>query len=85
MIEPYSIGVYYVSPEGKHIFLPDTSEHLNRKQLIPACGDGITIYGKDNEVMGIHETDFKHILTVKRRWFHYNHNDVALLCHYESW
>lgn len=66
--------------------LPKTSEYLTEKQLIPNVGDGLTLRGDDGtKVLELEPASFKHIMTVKRKWYNYASCDVAILVHYVAW
>jgi len=66
--------------------LPKTSEYLTENQLIPNVGDGLTLSGNDGiDILKLEKADFKHIMTVKRKWYNYASCDVAILLHYVPW
>lgn len=77
----------FISEEGLSNWkpLPETSQYLTDKQLVPNVGDGLTLAGEDGKLIGLEKADIQHIQTVKRRWFNYASSDVALLLDYEAW
>ncbi|WP_299434341.1 hypothetical protein [uncultured Maribacter sp.] len=80
------IEAYYSEEGSDWKLLPETSIYLTEKQLIPNVGDGLTLSGNDGiDVLKLSPTDFKHIMTVKRKWYNYASSDVAVLLHYVSW
>jgi len=81
------IEVYYTEDgSSSWKLLPETSEYLTEKQLIPNVRDGFTLSGNDGtNILELEQGDIKHIMTVKRRWYNYASSDVAILLHYSAW
>ncbi len=77
------INAYYSSGK-KFIELPETSQFLQQKQMIPSKGDEIQLLGEDGTIIFGFQSgpNVKHILTVKKRWYNYNNCDIALILHY---
>jgi len=84
-IKKLKIEVFY-SKEGLSNWqlLPETSQYLTERQLVPNTGDALTLCGDDGKILGLEPTDFQHIQTVRRRWLNYASSDVAILVHYEK-
>ena len=85
MDKELKIGVYFTNQNEQHICLPETSAYFSKLKIIPLVNDGITIMGNDYKILNIEPTSFQNIITVKRRWFNYNHDDVAVICNYQAW
>ena len=84
-MEYFKIGVYY-SHEGNWKFLPDTSQMLSEKNMMPIHGDRITTIGNDFKIMNLDSIgDFKSVVTVKERIHRYVNCDLALICDYQKW
>lgn len=66
------------------ILLPGTTAYLNEAQIIPNIGDSITITRTDGVLVDLEKADFKHIQTVKRKWYNYASSDLAILLEYQS-
>jgi len=77
-MEHFKIGVYY-SHEGNWKFLPQTSQMLSEKNMIPVHGDRITTIGDDFKLMNLESIgDFKSVVTVKERIHRYVNCDLDL-------
>ncbi|HEY8933826.1 MAG TPA: hypothetical protein VIM65_01340 [Cyclobacteriaceae bacterium] len=64
------------------ILLPETSQYLTDKQIIPNVGDALTIAGQDGKLIDLERGSHRHIMTVKIKWLNYASADVAVLLHY---
>jgi hypothetical protein len=74
----------FATKEGSEnwTLLPETSQYLTEKQLVPNVGDAVTLVGKDGRDLEIDVNSFKNIMTVKTKWLNYASADVALRVHY---
>lgn len=81
------IEVYHYEGKKDHFkLLPETSQYLTEKQLIPNVGDDLTLDGRDGiKILGLNSTSLENIMTVNRRWFRYATADVAILVNYKAW
>ncbi len=80
---PLKIEVFTVKEGSTNwILMPETSQYLTDKQLVPNVGDALTLAGKDGSKIDIESTNFKNIMTVKIKWLNYASSDVALVVHY---
>jgi len=84
-MEHLKIGVFF-SDKGKWNFLPETSQMLSEKNIIPVHGDRITTIGEDFKLMNLESIgDFKSVVTVKERLHRYVNCDLAVICEHQNW
>lgn len=80
------IGVFFSHENSTWKLLPEISEYLTEKQIIPLLGDRITSLGNDYKVMKLDSLNvFENVVTVQNRVLHYSEYDIAIICDYVVW